>query len=225
MGHTSMRSDPFVGRYLFHLHTTYTDGKATVAEYFEWGQRAGVERLIFLEHIRANPSYDVQQFVAEVKACSSECGLPALVGFEAKLLPGGALDIRAEHVALADLLGLAEHSFPGEFALWHASVRAALANCASQERPVVWVHPGLWLQKRGLLAAQDLAYRDLLAEAHALGLKVEWNLRYGLVPPALRGALPPESLVIGADAHRLADADAALTLLTTVNNEGPPASS
>ncbi|HLO04248.1 MAG TPA: hypothetical protein VK191_14140 [Symbiobacteriaceae bacterium] len=221
-----MRSDPFGGRYLFHLHTTYTDGEVPVAAYFEWGRRAGLDRLIFLEHIRTKPSYDVRAFIAEVKHAARTYGLPARVGFEAKLLPGGALDISPEHAAQADVLGLAEHGFPPDFDLWHASLRTALANGARQvaERPVVWVHPGLWLKRQGLLAAHEQEYRALLAEAQTLGIKLEWNLRYDLVPVALRGALPPGSLVIGADAHRLTDAEVALTALGAENAEGPPAS-
>jgi hypothetical protein len=54
-----MRSDPFTGRYLFHLHTTYTDGKVAVPQYFDLAQRTRLDRLIFLEHIRAQPGYDV----------------------------------------------------------------------------------------------------------------------------------------------------------------------
>lgn len=179
-------------------------------EYFEYARARRLERLIFLEHIRANPSYDVGRFVAEVQSCASEFGVPALIGFEAKLLPGGALDITAEQAALAEVLGLAEHGFPADYDLWRSSLCKALETCAvkQSDQPVVWVHPGLWLKKNGLLEVHEQEYRALIDYAQDLGIKVEWNRRYGLLPKHLLGAVRPEHLVHGADAHRLADVEA-----------------
>lgn len=207
-----MRSNPFTGRYLFHLHTSYTDGKVSVRQYFEYAARKGLERLIFLEHIRAHPGYDVQQFAREVNECSAEFGVPSLVGFEAKVLPGGALDIAEEHVALAEVLGLAEHGFPSDYGLWYSSLRAALETCAAnwRDKLLVWVHPGLWLKKNGLLQVHEQDYRKLVGLAQELGVKVEWNLRYGLLPKQLHEAVQPGCLVCGADAHGLEDAEAAV---------------
>ncbi|MDF2626482.1 MAG: hypothetical protein K0R39_313 [Symbiobacteriaceae bacterium] len=204
-----MRSNPFTGRYLFHVHTPYTDGQVPVRAYFDLAVRAGLDRLIFLEHIRAAPRYDVTQFVAEVRGCAAACGVEALVGFEAKVLPGGALDISEEHLALAEVLGIAEHGFPADFDLWRASIRRAL-DASYGSRPVVWVHPGLWLKKHGLLEAREQEYLALLALAQGAGVKVEMNRRYGLVPGHLAGEVAPEALVRGADAHRLEDAEAAV---------------
>ncbi|HYG57694.1 MAG TPA: PHP domain-containing protein [Symbiobacteriaceae bacterium] len=210
-----MRSDPFTGRYLFHLHTTFTDGQASVQEYVELATRSQLDRLIFLEHIRAQPGYDVGQFIAEVRRCAAAFGVPALVGFEAKVLPGGGLDIAEEHAGMAEVLGLAEHGFPGDRELWRSSVLRALETYAAKDggRPLVWVHPGLWLRKQGLLEAREREYLELLGIAQDLGVKVESNLRYGLVPGHLRDAVRPESLVFGADAHRLQDAEAAIAKL------------
>lgn len=206
-----MKSSPFTGRYLFHLHTTYTDGQVPVRAYFDLAVRAGLERLIFLEHIRAAPRYDVEQFIAEVRGCAAEFGVEALVGFEAKVLPGGALDISADHVHAADVLGIAEHGFPSDFDLWQSSLRLALQSYGRAEKPVVWVHPGLWLKKHGLLEAQEQEYRSLLRHAQDVGVKVEVNRRYGLLPAHLLDAVAHEALVWGADAHRLEDAEAAVT--------------
>jgi histidinol phosphatase-like PHP family hydrolase len=216
----TLRPDPFAGRYLFHLHTTHTDGQVSVREYFTFAKDAGLERLIFLEHIRAEPRYDVQQFAAEVRACAAEFGVPALVGFEAKVLPGGALDIAAAHAVLADVLGVAEHGFPADYGLWHSSLREALKTTAAKhsDKPVVWVHPGLWLRRNGLLAAHEQDYVALVGYAQELGVKVEWNLRYGLLPPYLQGAVRPEHLVCGVDAHRLADAKAAVAAMPWTGN-------
>lgn len=209
-----MRSEPFAGRYLFHLHTTHTDGSVTVREYFDLAQQHRLERLIFLEHIRTAPSYDVAQFVTEVREGAAATGIPALVGFEAKLLPGGALDISPEHAALAEVIGIAEHGFPADYELWRSSVAQALER-APRQYPgthLVWVHPGLWLKKHGLLEAHEDEYRRLMGAAQSLGIRIEWNRRYGLVPPHLHASVG--DLVTGADAHRLAD------VLLVLANEG-----
>lgn len=208
-----MKSNPFTGRYLFHLHTAYTDGQVPVQAYFDLAVRTRLERLIFLEHIRAAPRYDVAQFVAEVRGCAAAAGVEALVGFEAKVLPGGALDISPSHLNEADVLGIAEHGFPADLDLWRSSMRQALSG-AYGDKPVVWVHPGLWLKKQGLLEAQAAEYQSLLALAQAVGVKVEANRRYGLVPAHLRETLAPGALVWGADAHRLEDAEAAVAEIT-----------
>lgn len=210
-----MRSELFAGRYLFHLHTTYTDGQPAVAEYFAEALRLGFERLIFLEHIRRSPKYDVTQFATDVARCAATSGLPGLVGFEAKVLPGGDLDISEEHAALATVIGIAEHGFPNDFGLWQRSLREALEGAAAQygDKELVWVHPGLWLKKQGLLAAEEPIYRELLDLAQGLGIKVERNLRYGLLPVDLLGQVRPAGLVLGADAHRLADLAAVAHLL------------
>lgn len=209
----STRSDPFVGRYLFHLHTTYTDGSLSVQEYFAFAQEHRLDRLIFLEHIRVAPRYAVDRFVAEVREGAAAFGISTLVGFEAKVLPGGALDISDEHARLAEVIGIAEHGFPADLDLWRSSVAQALERAAAAypEKHLVWVHPGLWLKRHGLLEAHEAEYRELLGTAESLGIRIEWNRRYGLVPPHLQTTLGGP--VIGADAHRLADAEAILAEL------------
>src|ERR1035437_6033754 len=103
----------FSGSYLFHLHTRYTDGALSPNEYFEFAQQHGYQRLIFLEHIRRSPKYDVSQFISEIRECESRFEVAATIGFEAKVLPGGDLDISDEHLKLAQVVGIAEHGFKG----------------------------------------------------------------------------------------------------------------
>jgi len=206
------RNDPrglFVGRYAFHLHTTATDGHLTVADYVGFAQARRLDRLIFLEHVRREPTYDVDAFVAEVHREAAAAGVAASVGFEAKLLPGGALDIGEGALAHAEVVGLAEHGFPDDDALYWVSLDAALERCAAlaPAQTVVWVHPGLYLRRRGRLEASWVAYRERVERALDLGVAVERNLRYGLAPD---GAADDEAaLVTGVDAHRWRDLERA----------------
>ena len=200
----------FRGRVLFHCHTNRTDGQPTVEEYVRYAAERGLDRVVFLEHIRRAPSYDVLAFADEVRRQGETYGVPVAVGFEAKVLPGGALDIDAAHLALADVIGIAEHGFPDDPSLWQASLRTAfeIHGARADERLAVWVHPGLWLKKTRRLESHRAAYLDLLDAAQASGVLVEQNARYRLLPDALIPRVRPDFLVRGADAHRLADVDA-----------------
>lgn len=200
-----MIPDLFRGRVLFHCHTSHTDGQPTVEDYVRYAREHGVERVVFLEHIRRVPSYDVPAFADEVRASGARHGVPVAVGFEAKVLPGGALDIAEEHLALADLVGIAEHGFPDDAVLWRDSLARAFETHGARERPAVWVHPGLWLKKTRRLAELRDDYAALLGAAQRAGVLVEQNLRYGLLAEDALPLVRPENLVRGADAHRLAD--------------------
>lgn len=198
----------FAGRVLFHCHTHHTDGVPSVADYVRYAAAQGLDRVIFLEHIRRKPSYDVAAFAEEVRAESERHGVPAAVGFEAKVLPGGALDLAAEHASLAEVVGIAEHGFPDDPALWRESLAQAFAAWGAAEQTAVWVHPGLWLKKTRRLESHRADYEFLLAFAQRHGVRVEQNHRYRLLPEDALPLVRPEMLVHGADAHRLEDVDA-----------------
>src|SRR5690606_32171334 len=201
-------SDPFAGRVLFHCHTHHTDGVPSVAEYLAYAAAHGLDRVIFLEHLRREPSYDVAAFVEEIQVESERHGVPAVVGFEAKVLPGGALDIASEHAALAEVVGIAEHGFPDDPALWRDALAQAFATWGAAAQTAVWVHPGLWLKKTRRLESHRADYEALIAEAQSAGVLIERNHRYRLLPDDARPLVRPGMLVHGADAHRLEDVDA-----------------
>ncbi len=203
-----MRSELFQGRYLFHLHTLYTDGKLEVEDHFRNARDHKIERLIFLEHIRREPSFDVLEYVAEVKECSTRYEVPAHIGFEAKVLPDGEIDILPEHFALAEVIGIAEHGFPKDSDpdTHKAALYKAIDSCRGRDdKTFVWVHPGLWLYKKSLLVEKESVYLEMLAYAAEAGLRIERNLRYNLIPERHLKAVPASRLVVGADAHTAAE--------------------
>jgi histidinol phosphatase-like PHP family hydrolase len=202
-----MSSSLFQDRYLFHLHTVATDGQLTVEEYFQHASTARYDRLIFLEHIRKDPRYDVEAFAASVREASGRYSVPASVGFEAKVLPDHSLDISPEHFRMAEVVGIAEHGFPGD----PDQLADALDGCFSrysQERgPVVlvWAHPGLWFQRKGFLEKQRSRYASLMENARGQGILIERNLRYNLCTRDLYDSLPAGEKVLGLDCHTLKD--------------------
>jgi len=202
-----MTSDsPFTGRYLFHLHTDLTDGRLSVRDYFDHARRLGVERLIFLEHVRRTPSYDVSRFVAVVREHAEAYGLPAFIGFEAKLLPDGGLDIGDEDLDRAEVIGIAEHGFPDDPAVLEAAFLGAVdAYRRLADKAIVWVHPGLWFRKRQRVPDAEPTFRRMLDYARDAALFIEKNLRYDLVSDTILAEIPVERVVVGADVHSAAD--------------------
>jgi histidinol phosphatase-like PHP family hydrolase len=148
-----MKYNIFNCKYLFHIHTVHTDGFLSVRDYFDFAGSVGIERVIFLEHIRRRPTYDTAEFARQVRECSAASGIPACVGFEAKLLADGRLDIAPEAIELADVIGIAEHGFPPDFTLLRDAFSRAVEDCRDLVycKEIVWAHPGLWLKKDNLI--------------------------------------------------------------------------
>ncbi|MBV8172047.1 MAG: hypothetical protein JO219_08965 [Candidatus Eremiobacteraeota bacterium] len=202
-----MQSDLFSCPYLFHLHTHRTDGKLSIHDHFDFAQANDVERLIFLEHIRRTPSYDVRAFVRRIHEERERRQIDGVVGFETKLLPDGTLDIDPEHAELASVIGIAEHGFPDERATLIRAFHRAITRYSKQfeNKTLVWVHPGLWFRKSGLDVTTDADFAEMLARATDCGILIETNLRYSLLAPALLHNVPRDRVVVGADAHSESD--------------------
>lgn len=198
-----MRSD-LLQKYWFHLHTNYTDGSLSVEDYFTLAKNSSTEELIFLEHIRREPDYNVEEFVGAVKHFSEKFQIKSRVGFEAKILPNGNLDISPGHLELSDVVGIAEHGFPSDEAFFMEAWEKALdfAKQFLKEKEVVWVHPGLFFRKHRLLETRLSTYYDMLKHAFDLGVKIEHNLRYNLLPNPEEWGRP---YVLGIDAHQKED--------------------
>ena len=205
-----MKSNPFSGCYFFHFHTSFTDGRLTVSDYFDFATRNGIDSLVFLEHIRMVPTYDPIAFTRIVRGLAETTGVQTYVGFEAKLLPGGGLDIGEEILKLADVIGIAEHGFPDDRQLLESSFCRTLDQLVARtaDKTFVWVHPGLWLKKKGIDPRQDATFGAMLRGAQSYGVRIERNLRYGLVSEECLNEIGPDLVVMGADAHVAGDLEA-----------------
>jgi len=202
-----MQSNIFRGRYLFHFHTTLTDGKLSVKDYFDFAAHRSADSLVFLEHVRRKPTYDVDALLAQTKQLARETGVKTFFGFEAKLLPGGELDIDNQSLGKAQVIGIAEHGFPNDGDLLKSSFLRALDVYVRDlpQKTFVWVHPGLWFQRRGIDPGLNALYWDMLRSAQDSGVKIEKNLKYGLAGGQILSQVATESIVVGADAHTARD--------------------
>lgn len=187
--------------YLFHLHTRYTDGHLDVVDYFRFAKENDIKTIIFTEHVRRELKYDFTAFVDEIVATSELFPeIRGLIGAEAKLLPGGGLDIDKATADLLDVLCFACHGFPDDHELYFKSFEQLLTDDQWKNKIRVFVHPGRYLKKRQVT---ESAYWDRLHDLLLLGIEngvfIEDN-KSEMLPPSIH-LLPDEHKIVGYDIH------------------------
>lgn len=186
------------GKYLFHIHTDWTDGISSLSEYCEAAKKLGFKAIILLEHIRKRCSYNFDAFFKLAQQQESKHDVEIVVGVEAKVLPDGTVDMPDSIYSQIEVLGIAEHSFKGDAGMLAKALYQAARWCRELGFPCVWVHPGL-----GLLHTYNdrLAFQKIMDVALCNGLYIELNLRYNLPPEWALNKIPSRSIVVGLDAH------------------------
>lgn len=187
------------GRYLFHVHTDWTDGKSSLADYCVVAKKLGFQVLILTEHIRRECNYDFQALLELADEQRLIHGLEILVGVEAKILPHGVIDVPEHVLPEIEVLAIAEHSFQADASTLAESLEQAFESLRSAEFARVWVHPGLGLILKK--AVPEYVFRGVLQAALKCGVYIEHNLRHKLPPKQFLPLIPPNCTVIGLDAH------------------------
>ena len=205
--------DPESANRDLHMHTTYTDGAATVAEMIRRAEELGLDEIAITEHVRADTDW-FGRFADEVREAGARSSVRVLVGAEARITDfEGTLDISPEIRTQCDLVLGSVHRFPArdgsriEFdavpaeAFAETEYRLALGLVARGDADVL-AHPGGMSLKR-LGAFPEPCFRSLMAECARGGMAIEISTSYlrdvrGFL--ALLGeADPPVSM--GSDAH------------------------
>lgn len=122
----------------WHVHTSYTDGSNTVAEYCRAALEKGIPLLAFTEHVRKKTDYDFDRFLRDIHEARKSFDLIILSGCEAKVLPGGELDVDQQLLKEVDYPVFAFHSFPDDPRLYLESLEVVLRN----QYINTWAHPG-----------------------------------------------------------------------------------
>jgi putative hydrolase len=200
-----------------HLHTDYTDGRASVAAMLEAAKRANLRAVAFTEHVRRGVTW-LEGFRAEVRREQANFpGMRVLAGIEAKALDMyGGLDADEDAIAHADLVLGAFHNYPnglGGFVdareLDHATAakREYEASWALLEHPEVDVlaHPGA-LTRKVFGSFKDEYTRQLVRKAARQGRAIELNGEYAdadILAATLRWCREEDAWVtLGSNAHR-----------------------
>lgn len=158
----------------WHIHTSYTDGKNTVDDYCQKATKLKLPLIAFTEHVRYDIDYDFNELLKEINDARLKYDLIILSGIEAKVLPGGKLDVRRDILHEVDYSILAVHSFPVDLDLYLQSLEKALKN----EYINAWAHPGSFLKRKNLKLSND-QLRELLHICKDHKVLLETNKRYG----------------------------------------------
>jgi putative hydrolase len=205
-----------IPRFDFHLHTSWTDGKASVTQMHDRAVACGLKFVLFSEHARHTSGDWFGDFVKEVRALPDD-KCKAFVGVETKVEDfEGKLDITKDILSQCDLVMASVHRLPKEGggvkefkdlkAEEALQVESRLAH-AVLENPQVDIlgHPfGMTYRRFGTAPPEDLM-RSLISKAAKEKKAFEINCFYHPNPWQLiawckeAGAL----MSLGSNAHEL----------------------
>lgn len=194
------------GKYIFHVHTNYTDGLSSVVDYFEYAQKNGISDLIFTEHVRKELSYSFDDFFNNIKVVGKRfTNVKAIIGVEAKIIPGGELDIPQSILSKIEVVCIACHSFPDDVSLYVETFEKIFKDKYLKDYVRVWVHPGRFFRKRNKLDENKNILEELIKVALSEEVFIEQNLKEDLPPLNLLEKIPYDKIVVGYDAHSVTD--------------------
>jgi putative hydrolase len=127
----------------WHVHTDYTDGRNTVFEMCEQAGKNGLKLIGFAEHVRKKMNYDFSSLVNDVeKARGRFPGIRMFVGCEAKVLPGGNIDVSEDVLKMCEMVVASFHGFPPVKEEQMNALRKMLINPEVD----IWGHPATFLR-------------------------------------------------------------------------------
>lgn len=201
----------------YHMHTTHTDGSASVQQMAEAAASMRMDEILFSEHVRHTSTY-YPEFVAEVREVRHP-GLNIHVGVETKVLDvNGYLDCSPQIASMCDAIVGSVHSPPAfegraggswsefdpnsalefEFQLASAIV--------SKSRAHILGHPMGIAITRFNLRPLDQLYQ-LACACKNFDKAFELNARYCFSPPEWLEIVQSAGCKVsfGSDAHRTSD--------------------
>ena len=95
-----------------HMHSTWTDGKDSVAEVVKQAEAMNMNTIAITDHIRSTSTY-YPEYAKEIHAINKKTDVNILVGFEARIKNfKGELDVAEEVRKDADVRIASVHRFP-----------------------------------------------------------------------------------------------------------------
>ena len=117
-----------------HLHTTYTDGRMSVAEVLELAKASGLREIGFTDHARRTSTY-VPAYLEEIGREARTCpGLRVFRGLEVKITTlAGEIDLAEDTAASLDFVVGSLHRLPAKpdeevFVSWNQVTPAKAAD-------------------------------------------------------------------------------------------------
>lgn len=163
-----------------HVHSTFSDGRTTLAENVAHAEQLGLTRLGCVDHVRADTTY-VPEYVAAVRALRRATAVELTAGIEAKILDvRGRLDVPIDGVDGVDLVYVADHQFP-----WRDGPRSPREIKAQIEGGHVQAAECVAMLVEATAAALRSYRRHRLALAHAFSILPKIGLSEADVPDDL----------------------------------------
>ncbi len=199
------------------IHTTATDGQATIAEIISRAEVLELGEIAFTEHVRKESAY-FQGFAAEVRESRKTTNVRVYVGIEAKVEDeNGTLDASSGVLAESEIVLGSVHRFPTvdgkflparEFRYEEAARRElALAMALLKNAPIdVLSHPGGMCQ--AAFGEFPASYFEMLMQASlergiAIEINTSYTRRLDEFLTICRQVNPIVS--VGSDVHKLSD--------------------
>jgi DNA polymerase (family 10) len=190
----------------FHCHTTYSDGKDSIAAMAAAARALGMRAITITDHSAAATyaggidATGLRAQADEIAALGDAAPVRILRGTEADILADGAIDVPAELVGELDLVIASVHQ---RYKLDEAAMTARLVAAMRAPFFKVWGHPlGRLVLKRDPIAVRLDDVLDAVAESRAA---IELNgdpYRLDLAPEHARAAAARGiRFVVSSDAH------------------------
>jgi len=197
-----MKYEPYLLSGEWHVHTNYTDGNNSVAEYCEQAIKSRVPLVVFSEHVRRNLDYNFHSLLEEIEVTQKKYPeLIILSGCEVKVLETGGLDVSDEVLKQSEIVLMAFHSFPVDEQRYYSALKTALTN----PNVDIWAHPGLFLARNGLRLNRS-QIGEISSIAFQNNVLIELNAKYNMPPREWiniwKGTV---RFVRGSDIHGLRD--------------------
>jgi len=188
-------------RYLSHFHTTYTDGKLSIENYFEFCNENNIKYLIFSEHVRKKLNYDFIKYCKEVNQIAKKfTKVNFLMGAEAKFLPSNELDLNNTILENIDVLFFACHGFPNDIKLFNDVVKTQFRNPKYNNVIKIWAHPGRFFKKHPL-KNETTTMKNLINIAQENQVFLERNKKDNLIKKEYLKYVDKKNIIIGHDIH------------------------
>lgn len=208
-----------------HVHSTFSDGAATLEENIARARELGMRRITCVDHVRRDTDW-LPDYVAAVESWKGRTEVEVLCGIEAKILTlDGELDMPSDTSGV-DRVYVADHQMPGaEGPIHPAAVKKALeagetsgeqvfaeltratARAVADEPRAVIAHLFSILPKLGLDEADVPEARivELAEAARAAGCRIEIDERWRCPGPGTVRHFSERGIPVLAstDSHRL----------------------
>ncbi|HHE47363.1 MAG TPA: DNA polymerase/3'-5' exonuclease PolX, partial [Candidatus Acetothermia bacterium] len=192
-----------------HVHTNWSDGKATLEEMAQAAQTKGLAYIAVTDHFRFSQAIhglseeDLERQIDEIACLNEELsGFRILTGVEANIQRDGSIDVPEGLLRKVDLVIASVHS---HFRLSRREMTGRLVRAVEHELVDVLGHPsGRLIGER---PAYEADWEEVFFRAAKAGTFLEVNAnpqRLDLSAPMLREAIEVGvRIVIGTDAHAL----------------------